>query len=155
MLNRVVAIFVALVLCGTFVAAAGPTKYGKALTLKENTKVSDILAKPDGFNGKRVRVQGPVIDVCSMQGCWIAIGGDKDFQSIRFKVDDGVIVFPMTAKGMNAIVEGVVTATLMSAEEQIKMGEEMAKESKTTFDPKTVKGPKTVVQIKGEGAEIF
>ena len=38
--------------------------------------------------------------------------------------------------------------------EQIAMGQEMAKDSKTTFDPKTVKGPKVSVQIKGEGAEI-
>jgi hypothetical protein len=153
-MNRLAAVSLAVFLFATMAVAAGPSKYGKELTIKDNTKISDILAQPDKFNGKRVRVQGPVISVCEMKGCWIAIGGDKDFQSIRFKVDDGVIVFPLTAKGLNATAEGIVTATLMSEEEQIKQGAEMARESRTTFDPKTVKGPKTVVQIKGEGAEI-
>ena len=118
------------------------------------TKVSDIFASPDKFNGKRVLVQGPIVDVCAEMGCWLAIGSDKEFQTIRFKVEDGVIVFPMSVKGMNAKVEGVLAVSLLSEADQIKQGEEMAREKKTTFDPKTVKGPKTSIQIKGEGAEV-
>jgi hypothetical protein len=151
---RFTAAVVAVVLCGSLSLSAAAKKYGKDITLKETTKVSDIYAKPDAFNGKRVKVQGPIVDVCSEKGCWIAIGSDKEFQSIRFKVDDGVIVFPMTAKGSNAVVEGVLTVTTLSEKEQIEMGEMMAKEKKTTFDPKTVKGPKTSIMIKGEAAEI-
>jgi hypothetical protein len=146
---------VALALCASVVFAAGPKKYGKAITLKETTKVSDIYATPDTFNGKRVKVQGPVVDVCSEKGCWIAVGSDKEFQTIRFKVDDGVIVFPMTAKGSTAVVEGVISVTTLSEKDQIAQGEHMAKEKKTTFDPTTVKGPKTSIMIKGEAAEIF
>ena len=29
------------------------------------------------------------------------------------------------------------------------------KEKKAPFDPKTIKGPKTVIMIKGEAAEVF
>jgi hypothetical protein len=154
-MHRVAAAVVAVVLCATLASAAGPKKYGKAITLKDSTKISDIYANPDAFNGKRVKVQGPVVDVCSEKGCWIAVGSDKEFQSIRFKVDDGVIVFPMTAKGSNAVVEGVVAVSVLSEKEQVEMGQMMAKEKKTTFDPKTVKGPKTSIMIKGEAAEVF
>jgi len=179
----------ALLLCVSVVSAAAVKKYGKPLTLKDTTKVSDIYANPDAFNGKRVKVQGPIVDVCSMKGCWIAIGSDKEFQSIRFKVDEGVIVFPMDSKGLTATVEGVLTVTVMSVEDQIAaakemeqemgaqagkekpkgmgagmgagmggemgagMGAEMGKEKKP-FDPKSIKGPKTVIMIKGEGAEV-
>ena len=110
-----------------------------------------------------------------MKGCWIAIGSDKEFQSIRFKVDEDVIVFPMDSKGLTATVEGVLTVTVMSVEDQIAaaqemekeagkekgmgmsagMGGEMKNEAKKPFDPKSIKGPKTVIMIKGEGAEIF
>ena len=152
---RFVALAVILSLCATAGLSAAARKYGKPLTLTETTKISDIHAKPESFNGKRVRVTGPVVDVCSSRGCWIALGSDQEFQTLRFKVDDGVIVFPMDAKGMTAVVEGVLTVTTMTEAEQIEQGEHMAKEKKTAFDPKTVKGPKTVVQIKGEGAEIF
>ncbi len=129
-------------------------KYGTPLTLTEVTKVSDIYATPEKFNGKRVLVQGPIVDVCAEMGCWLAIGSDQEFQTIRFKVEDGVIVFPMSVKGMNARVEGVLAVSQLSEADQIKQGEEMAREMKKTFDPKTVKGPKTSIQIKGEGAEV-
>ena len=134
---------------------AGEAKtYGKPLTVKETTKVSDILARPEQYQGKRVKVEGAVVDVCKMRGCWIRIAGDKDFESIQFKVDDGVIVFPVTARGKTALVEGVVSVATQSVEEQRTHGEHMAKEQGTKFDPKSVTGPKTVVLLKGEGAEI-
>jgi hypothetical protein len=152
---RFIATAVVIILCAAVFSAAGPKKYGKALTLKETTKISAILAQPDSFNGKRVRVEGPIVAVCEMKGCWISLGSDKEFESIRFKVDDGVIVFPMDAKGMTATVEGVVDVAMLSEAEQIAQGAEMAKEMGKPFDPKTVKGPKKSIQIKGEGAEVF
>lgn len=135
--------------------AAQEKKYGAALTLDEVTKVSDIYANPEKYSGKRVQVQGPVVDVCQMMGCWLAIGSDKEFQTIRFKVEDGVIVFPMSAKGKNAKVEGIISVETLSVEQQVAQGHEHAKEQKTTFDPKTVKGPKVNVMIKGEGAVVY
>lgn len=108
-------------------------KFGAALTLTEVTKVSDIYANPEKFSGKRVQVQGPIVDVCAQMGCWLALGSDKEFETIRFKVEDGVIVFPMSVKGMNAKVEGVISVDT------------------TTADGKTT----TTIQIKGEGAVVF
>jgi hypothetical protein len=135
-------------------ASAQAKKYGKPLALKAVTKISDIYAQPDKFKGQRVQVRGTVVDVCEERGCWIALASDKEFQTLRFKVDDGVIVFPMTAKGLTAVVEGTIAVSTLSVEDQIKQGEEMAKEMKMPFDPKTVKGPKLSIMIKGEGAEI-
>ncbi len=128
--------------------------YGKELTLKSATKISDILANPRKFDGKKVLVEGTVLDVCTHQGCWIMVAGDKENESIRFKVEDGVIVFPVEAKGKKARVEGVISVKTLSKEKQIQQGEYHAKEEGKTFDPSSVKGPKTVVQIEGEGAVI-
>ena len=144
----------AVLLLASPLAAGEARSYGKPLTVKDVTRVSDILAHPEQYQGKRVKVEGAVVDVCKMRGCWIKIAGDKDFESIRFKVDDGVIVFPMTERGKTAVVEGVVSVTTQSVEEQIKQGEHMAQEEGKTFDPKSVTGPRTVVMLKGEGAEI-
>lgn len=137
------------------VAAQESKKFGTPLTLTEVTKVSDIYANPEKYSGKRVQVEGPIVDVCQMMGCWLALGSDKEFQTIRFKVEDGVIVFPMSVKGKNAKVEGVISVETLSVEQQIAQGQEHAKEQKTTFDPKTVTGPKLNVMIKGEGAIVF
>lgn len=136
------------------VNASSKKKYGKEVTLKQSTKISEIVANPEKFNGKKVLVEGPIVDVCKERGCWIKIGSDKEFESIRFKVEDGVIVFPMEIKGKNTTAEGVVSYKVFSVEELIKNGEEHAKEEGKTFDPSTVKGPKTILQINGEGAQV-
>ncbi len=81
--------------------------------------------------------------------------GPRFMETIRFKVEDGVMVFPMSAKGKNARVEGVISVETLTVAQQIAAGEEHAREHKTTFDPKTVKGPKVNVQIKGEGAVVY
>ncbi len=135
-------------------AFAAPKNYGKKVTLKETTKISDILANPEKFADQKVLVEGTVVDVCQKRGCWIKLSSDKEFETIRFKVEDGVIVFPMSAKGKTAKAEGVVSVKTYSKEDLIKQGEMHAKEEGTTFDPATVKGPKTVVQINGEGAVV-
>jgi hypothetical protein len=131
-----------------------PKKFGKAVTLKETTRVSEILADPEKFDGRRVLVQGPVVDVCAKRGCWIRVGSDKEFETIQFKVDDGVIVFPMDAKGRSVRAEGIVSVTTTSKEELIEQGRREAKESGEKFDPSTVKGPRTIVRIMGEGAVL-
>jgi len=153
-MKRLILLALALLLTSTLSLAGGAKKYGKDLTVSEKTKVSDILASPQKYDGKRVRVEGAIVDVCPSRGCWIKVASDKEFESIRFKVDDGVIVFPLDAKGKSAVAEGTVSVRVVSVEDQIKSGEERAKEEGTTFDKSTVKGPKTIVTIKGEGAEI-
>jgi hypothetical protein len=161
----------ALILCVTVGLSAAVKKYGKPLTLKDTTKISDIYAKPDQYNGKRVKVRGPVVDVCSERGCWIAIGSDQEFQSILFKVDDGVMVFPMDAKGLTAEVEGILTVTTLSEADQMAQADPMmssgqmgqmsaaehmahmaAKEKEAGSKP--VPEPKISIAIQGEGAEI-
>lgn len=150
------ALVVVLLLCLLSVPTrAGSEKvYGKPITVKEKTSIAEIVAHPEKYDGKRVLVEGKVADVCKKMGCWIMIEEGKDGQTIRFKVDDGVIVFPKDAKGKIARAEGIVSARVMSVEDQIAQGEHMAQEQGTKFDPSTVKGPKTVVQLKGEGAVI-
>jgi hypothetical protein len=146
-----VVVLLAVVSCAI---AGTPKKYGKAITLKEPTRVSAILAEPEKYNGKKVLVEGPVVDVCAKRGCWIRLGSDKEFESIQFKVEDGVMVFPLDAKGKSARAEGVVSVTTTSKEELIEQGREHAEETGEEFDSTSVTGPRTIVRIMGEGAVI-
>lgn len=134
-MTRLAGIALVFALALTVGLSAQTKKYGTPLTLKAATKVSDIYANPDTFKGQRVQVQGPIVAVCEDMGCWIALGSDKESQTLRFKVEDGVIVFPMSIKGLNATVEGVIEVTAASEADQAK-------------------GTKVNIQIKGEGAEV-
>jgi Domain of unknown function (DUF4920) len=130
--------------------------YGKPLTLKVKTPISSILKDPKAYEGKRVQVEGTIVEVCEERGCWIRIASDKEFEAIRFKVQDGVITFPMEAKGKLALAEGVVAVTNLTREQAVEQAREMAKERGTLakFDPSKINGPVTDVQITGEGARV-
>lgn len=135
-------------------AFAQSEKYGRDLTLKEKTEISKILSAPEEFVGKTVLVEGEVLDVCQMAGCWMELKSDAKDQKIKIKVKDGDIVFPVEAKGKNAVVEGTVYKIELTKEEAVEYYEHVAAEQGTEFDPATVTGPVTFYQIKGLGAEI-
>jgi len=138
--------------CGT--SDAGGTPYGEQLTLEQTTSISAILADPDSYLGQRVLVQGTVVDVCEMRGCWLELAGEQDFEKLRVKVDDGVIVFPITARGLTARVEGVVEKLEYTEEEAREQARRHAEEQGIEFDPSSITGPQVVYQIKGIGAVI-
>lgn len=137
-------------------AAQSQKSYGKPLTLTEKTPISAILKDPKAFNGKRVQVEGTIVEVCETRGCWIRIASDKEFESIRFKVEDGVITFPLDARGKTAVAEGVVAVTTLTREQVIEQARMEAKERGTLaqFDPSKITGPETHIQINGEGARV-
>ena len=89
---------------------AGPETFGVAPTLSEGTPLAQVLARPADFAGKTVRVEGVVTAVCQMMGCWMALApaDAPEGRTVLIKVDDGVIVFPSSARGKRATVQGVV-----------------------------------------------
>jgi hypothetical protein len=136
-------------------ALAAEKDYGKGVTLAETTSVAKILADPDAWVGKTVRIEGKVMDVCPMAGCWMELEEGGGAAKLRVKVDDGVIVFPVTARGKLAVAEGVVEAIPMTREKYVAWLQHLAEERGQTFDPATVgDGPFRIVQVKGTGARI-
>jgi len=129
-------------------------KLGREITLKDKTSISKILENPEEFLDKTVLVEGEILDVCSMAGCWMELKSDAENQKIKIKVKDGDIVFPVEAKGKTAVVEGTVYKINLTKEEALEYYEHVATEQGVAFDPSTVTGPVTIYQIKGLGAEI-
>lgn len=128
--------------------------FGAGLTVSEETAISAIIDSPDQYVGKKVKVSGLVIDVCSKRGCWIYLAGDRDFEKMRIKVTDGEIVFPMEARGKTAVVEGVVEKFDLSREEVVARRQHHAEEKGVSFDPASVTSGETVLRVRGLGAEI-
>lgn len=130
-------------------------KLGAGLTLNEKTKISDILADPDSYLNQNVLVEGEILDVCPMMGCWMELKSDDGDGMIKIKVKDGDIVFPVEAIGGYALVEGTVYKIDLTQEEAVDYFEHLAEESGEDFDPLVITGPMTIYQIKGLGAEII
>jgi len=137
-------------------AADGPcTTYGAGVTLEAPTPVAAILTAPDDWAGKTVRVEGEVREVCPKAGCWLEIVPEPEAAALRVKVDDGEIVFPLSARGRRAAAEGTVEVTDMSREQYLGWRQHLADELGEELDPATVgEGPFRWVQVKATGAEV-
>jgi hypothetical protein len=144
-----------LILLPALVVAGGMEKYGEALTEGlEPTSISDILADPDAWAGKKVQITGKVSGVCAHQGCWIDITSTED-ATLRVKVDDGIIVFPEESVGREAIAEGEVEILDMNRDEYEAWLRHVAEEEDREFDPAEIgEEPYRMVRLKGLGSEI-
>jgi hypothetical protein len=102
----------AVIALSTVAFAAQETKLGIGVSLKEATAIKALLETPAQFVGKTIRVDGVATAVCEEMGCWMAIApsGDPQGATVRLKVEDGVIKFPVTAKGKQVSAEGVFEA---------------------------------------------
>ena len=140
-------------------------KYGDGVTLKKVTEISTILENPKEFVGKKVLVKGTIVGVCEHQGCWIDVAGKKEFEKIKIKVNDGEIVFPLTAKGRTVLAEGIVEAIQVAPQKTTE--QEMHKDHKDHKENKEMKEgeacedcageakeAKVIYRIKGTGAVI-
>lgn len=143
-----------LFLCAISFAQSEETKLGNEITLTETTKISEILADPESYLDKTVLIEGEILDVCPMMGCWMEVKSDDGEGTIKVKVKDGEIVFPMEAIGSKAVVEGTVYKIELTHEKAIDHFEHIAEEKGEQFDPSTITGPMTIYQIKGLGAQI-
>lgn len=128
--------------------------FGTALSQAEVVPVSKLYAEPDAYVGKPVKVEGRVVSVCAKRGCWMELAGDQEFQSMRIKVEDGVIVFPMDAVGHVAVAEGVFTKIELSMEQTHAMEKHRCEEAGEEYDPSKTCTPASIYQIAGVAAEI-
>ncbi|WP_428268162.1 DUF4920 domain-containing protein [Haliangium sp.] len=128
------------------------TVYGDGVTETEAVPMATLLDDPAAYAGKTVRVEGTVTDVCPKRGCWFEMAGEQPGQKLRFKVQDGVMVFPMDAKGKHAVAQGVVHLQELSLEQTREYLAYQAKEYGKDVDPESVTEPMTIVRLDGTGA---
>lgn len=131
--------------------APGKT-FGAGVSVAEVTSISKILAAPEAFKGKTVKVEGMVTDVCPKRGCWFELAGEGTGEKLKFKVVDGEMVFPVDSKGMYAQAQGQVSVKELSLEESKQHAEYEAKEYGKAYDPASVTKPTLIVRLDGTGA---
>ena len=135
-------------------AAVAGKVYGKGVSDVPTVQISLLMKEVEKYVGKRVRVEGLVKDVCPMRGCWFNMAGDQPGSQLRFKVRDGVMVFPMSAKGQYAVAEGVVRKIPLNLAHTKRYMAHQAEEKGEKFDPATVTEPMTLVRLDGVGAVL-
>ena len=155
-MQKFILLFVVIMLMSVNLFAEDVEKYGKEITSTDKVKISELLENPTNYEGKKILVEGTVLNVCAKRGCWIELASDKEFESIRVKVKDGVIVFPMEAKGKTALVEGEFYSFNVETDAECS-GKDCGDHKKEGTEAECEHSEKQVeiiYQIKGLGAEI-
>jgi hypothetical protein len=129
-------------------------KLGKTLQLESPTPVAQIEAHPENYVGKNVQVRGRVTEVCQAMGCWMNIVDPVGERSMRIRVNDGEIVFPGSAIGKLAVVEGKLVKQVLTREQAIEQARHEAEEQGRKFNPKSIKTGATIYMVQGSGAVI-
>ena len=129
-------------------------QYGSELVLEEITPIAEIMESPESYVGKKVQIEGEVVDVCAMKGCWMEIKDPKTGQIMKVKVEDDVIVFDQESKGKHAIAEGEIYEINLDQDQAISYLQHLADEKGEAFDSSSVTGPVVIYQLKGDGALV-
>ena len=126
----------------------GVVRRGEALSKEKPLLVSECVVKADQLNGKSVKVEGTVVNVCVKKGCWFAIRDDASDQTLRITSKGYRFFVPSKATGQRAVIEGDVIVKTMSEAEAKHFAEDGGK------DPSLVKGEQKEIQIAAVGLEL-
>jgi hypothetical protein len=99
------------------------------LTNDQAVPIGKVLASPEQYKDKYVRLTGKVNAVCAKKGCWVRVVPDQQASAaakkgattqpmkdvfIKFKDPPAGRLIPMEANGKNAVVEGTLKVGQMS-----------------------------------------
>jgi len=103
-------------------------RFGAPLPAGETLPLAAILADPDAFAGKEVRVEGLVKRACTKKGCWMELAaaeGEGPGCRVTFK-DYGFFV-PKDSAGAKATLAGTVQVKTLAPKEVAHLEAEGAK----------------------------
>lgn len=110
--------------------------------------IADLIAKPDEYIDKTVKVSGKITDVCQGMGCWMILSDGTN--SVKIMTMHKFFM-PKDAEG-NVMADGVFK-TIEETEEHAR---EMLKESRNpNMKPEDIKGPQKVYIVQATGVKIL
>ena len=132
--------------------------YGQTVSKTNQLSIHELISSADKYLGKNVVVNAQIDDVCPMRGCWMNIIDEKTRASLRLKVTDGDIVFPLSGIGRDVVAEGVFTKLNLTEDQAKNWKVHLAEEKGLKLNPDSiVLSPKDYYEyrIVCSGAEIF
>lgn len=122
------------------------------LTDKETIELDQVLASPDKYNEKVIRVSGTVKEVCQHKGCWINMA-DKSGKTcfVKFVCPISGRLVPLDAPGKACIVEGKLVVEEVSEDEARHIAEESGKSDE---EIRKIVGPQKRVRMASPAVKV-
>jgi len=132
--------------------------YGEKYKPHIDYNISSLLNDSDNLLGDIVEVTGKVTEVCPLKGCWVKISDVSEKKTIRVKVKDGEIIFPLKSVGKQINVRGILNKISFTEQQAINWKVHLEEEKGIFLNPETVKLTKEDLfeyRIDCISAEIF
>ncbi|MCA9582439.1 MAG: DUF4920 domain-containing protein [Myxococcales bacterium] len=98
----------------------------------EVTPLATVAASPADYDGKTVRTEGEIAQVCQAKGCWMEIHAEGA-PNVRVPMAGHSFFLPPDVKGRRATVEGTVKVATLDEATQKHLEAEGAKAAGTSF----------------------
>ncbi|HEX5001941.1 MAG TPA: DUF4920 domain-containing protein [Bacteroidia bacterium] len=124
--------------------------YGEKITDKGAIPVTELAKKMDGQNELAIKVEGVVLEVCQVKGCWMTLDlGNGEKMRVTFK--DYGFFMPKNISGKTVVIEGIASLSTTSVEE-LKHYAEDAGKTKAEIDKITA--PKKEMTFEAAGVIV-
>lgn len=101
-------------------SANADTNFGDGADKSKLVAIDTLLADTDSYMDKTVTISGKIDAVCKKKGCWMEFVADNNQHKMRIKVKDGVMVFPVAAKGKTGYATGTLSKRELTMEQTVK-----------------------------------
>jgi hypothetical protein len=113
--------------------------YGYKINLTSPKTIHELLSSPVAYIDQEVLIEGQIIEVCPMRGCWVNVQDPETNADMRLKVKDGTIVFPFSAKGHRVKAQGIFQKLEFTEEDARRWKSHLAKEKGIILHPDSVR----------------
>ncbi len=128
--------------------------FGTGADKSKLVAISTLLSNTAEYKDKTITVSGEITDVCKKKGCWMKFASDVEKQTLRIKVQDDVMVFPVSARGKKGYATGTLNERKLNLEQTRAYYEHLAEEQGTEFDPASVTEGMILYQLEPTGVTI-
>jgi len=133
------------------IPSGGVLKRGASLGNSKKVSLAKVLASPNKYAGKSMRVDGVIVRSCKMEGCWMELAPTANSKSVRVQFKDHAFFIPLNSAGAFAKAEGVFEVKTLSKAEV----EHLVKEDGAKFDKINADGTVTEVRFVATGVELM
>ena len=103
----ILGIFVLLIACQQEGNKKNGQTFGGEVTMEKAVSLAEVYANPDEFEGKEIRIDGKITQVCQHKGCWLKLSDGNKELIVRFK-DYGFFV-PKDVAALKITIQGIFT----------------------------------------------
>lgn len=102
---------------GLVMLIAAGNKYGKKISPKGAISLEEMVTKLGDKTTMETKVTGTVKGVCKVKGCWMTMTLPNG-EDMRVTFKDYGFFMPLDCEGNNAIIQGTVSKTVTSVDDQ-------------------------------------